>query len=102
MIDFIPQGWGGAPGNFGERIRRQIQHAFDRCGDVFQGTPYFTFLSREVEYKAISAIGSTQATLGNHEFDNGVDALAAALKLRTSILGFGRTTMCGAQRWKAR
>ncbi len=49
-------------------------------GDVLQGTPYFNFFKGEVEYKAMSAIGYDAGTLGNHEFDNGVDALAAALK----------------------
>lgn len=50
------------------------------AGDVMQGTPYFNFYRGEVEYKAMSAIGYDVGTLGNHEFDNGVDALAAALK----------------------
>src|SRR5687768_15498077 len=49
-------------------------------GDVMQGTPYFNIYRGEVEYKAMSAIGYDVGTLGNHEFDNGVDALAAALK----------------------
>jgi 5'-nucleotidase len=49
-------------------------------GDVFQGTPYFNFYKGEVEYKAMSEIGYDAGTLGNHEFDNGVDALAAAIK----------------------
>ena len=49
-------------------------------GDVLQGTPYFNFYKGEVEYKAMSAIGYDAGTLGNHEFDNGVEALAAALK----------------------
>jgi len=50
------------------------------AGDVLQGTPYFNFFKGEVEYKAMSAIGYDAGTLGNHEFDNGVEALAAALK----------------------
>ena len=50
------------------------------AGDVLQGTPYFNFYKGEVEYKAMSAIGYDVGTLGNHEFDTGVDALAAALK----------------------
>jgi 5'-nucleotidase len=50
------------------------------AGDVMQGTPYFNFYKGEVEYKAMSAIGYDVGTLGNHEFDNGVEALAAALK----------------------
>ena len=50
------------------------------AGDVLQGTPYFNFYKGEVEYKAMSAMGYDAGTLGNHEFDNGVEALAAALK----------------------
>ena len=50
------------------------------AGDVLQGTPYFNFFKGEVEYKAMSAIGYDVGTLGNHEFDNGIEALAAALK----------------------
>lgn len=50
------------------------------AGDVMQGTPYFNFYRGEVEYKAMSAIGYDVGTLGNHEFDNGVEPLAAALK----------------------
>jgi 5'-nucleotidase len=50
------------------------------AGDQFQGTPYFNFYRGEVEYKAMSMIGYDVVTLGNHEFDNGVDALAAAMK----------------------
>ncbi|HEX4900077.1 MAG TPA: metallophosphoesterase, partial [Pyrinomonadaceae bacterium] len=64
-----------------KRIRRQNPNTLlIDAGDVFQGTPYFNFYRGEVEYKAMSAIGYDVGTLGNHEFDNGVDALAAALK----------------------
>ena len=50
------------------------------AGDVFQGTPYFNFFKGEVEYKSMSLIGYDVVTLGNHDFDNGVEALAAAMK----------------------
>ncbi len=50
------------------------------AGDVFQGTPYFNFYKGEVEYKAMSLIGYDVGTLGNHDFDNGVHALAAAMR----------------------
>jgi 5'-nucleotidase len=49
-------------------------------GDVLQGTPYFNFYKGEVEYKAMSLIGYDAGTLGNHEFDNGVEPLAKALE----------------------
>lgn len=50
------------------------------AGDAFQGTPYFNLYKGEVEYKAMSAIGYDVGTLGNHDFDNGVEGLAAAMK----------------------
>ncbi len=50
------------------------------AGDSFQGTPYFNFYKGEVEFKAMSQIGYDVATLGNHEFDNGVAALTAAMR----------------------
>ena len=64
-----------------KRIRKENSNTLlVDAGDVLQGTPYFNFYKGEVEYKAMSAIGYDVGTLGNHEFDNGVDALAAALK----------------------
>src|SRR5436190_16074685 len=50
------------------------------AGDVLQGTPYFNFYKGEVEYKAMSLIGYDAGTIGNHEFDNGVESLAKALQ----------------------
>ena len=50
------------------------------AGDVLQGTPYFNFYKGEVEYKAMSMIGYDAGTIGNHEFDNGVEALAKAMQ----------------------
>src|SRR5437667_12650694 len=50
------------------------------AGDVLQGTPYFNFYKGEVEYKAMSLIGYDAGTIGNHEFDNGVEALAKAMQ----------------------
>jgi len=64
-----------------KRIRKENPNTLlIDAGDVLQGTPYFNFYRGEVEYKAMSAIGYDASTLGNHEFDNGVEALAAALK----------------------
>src|SRR5687768_17770195 len=64
-----------------KRVRRENPYTLlIDGGDVFQGTPYFNFYKGEVEYKAMSAIGYDVGTLGNHEFDNGVDALAAAMQ----------------------
>jgi 5'-nucleotidase len=67
-----------------KRIRRENPHTLlVDAGDAFQGTPYFNFYRGEVEYKTMSAIGYDVVTLGNHDFDNGVTALAAAMKFAT-------------------
>lgn len=50
------------------------------AGDAWQGTPYFNLYKGEVEFRAMSAIGYDAMTLGNHEFDNGVEPLADAIK----------------------
>ncbi len=64
-----------------KRIRKENPNTLlIDAGDVFQGTPYFNFYKGEVEYKAMSEIGYDAGTLGNHEFDNGVDALVAVTK----------------------
>ncbi|RMH51004.1 MAG: bifunctional metallophosphatase/5'-nucleotidase [Bacteroidetes bacterium] len=48
-------------------------------GDIFQGTPYFNLFKGEVEFRTMTAMGYDVATLGNHDFDNGVEGLAAML-----------------------
>src|SRR5437763_8021490 len=64
-----------------KRIRRENPNTLlVDAGDAFQGTPYFNFYRGEVEYKAMSAIGYDVVTLGNHDFDNGVEALAQAMR----------------------
>ena len=50
------------------------------AGDFCQGTPYFNFYHGRVEIGAMNRMGYDAATLGNHEFDNGLDTLAAVIK----------------------
>ena len=45
------------------------------AGDIFQGTPYFNFFGGEVEFKLMSKLKYDAATIGNHDFDNGIDGL---------------------------
>jgi 5'-nucleotidase len=49
------------------------------CGDIFQGTPYFNFYGGELEIKLMTMMGYDAATIGNHDFDNGLDGLFAQL-----------------------
>ena len=50
------------------------------AGDFSQGTPYFNFYHGRIEIDAMNRMGYDVATLGNHEFDYGVDTLAIVLK----------------------
>jgi len=45
------------------------------AGDIFQGTPYFNFYGGELEFKLMSMLKYDAATLGNHDFDNGISGL---------------------------
>ncbi|MBK9734144.1 MAG: metallophosphatase [Saprospiraceae bacterium] len=50
------------------------------AGDIFQGTPYFNFFGGELELKLMSELGYDAATIGNHDFDGGIDGLEHQLK----------------------
>jgi len=43
------------------------------AGDVFQGTPYFNYYGGELEFKIMSMMKYDLCTMGNHDFDNGID-----------------------------
>jgi len=49
------------------------------AGDVFQGTPYFNYYGGELEFKLMSMMQYDLATMGNHDFDNGIDGFYAQL-----------------------
>ena len=49
-------------------------------GDTFQGTPYFNFFGGELEFKLMSMMGYDASTMGNHDFDNGLQGFK---KVRT-------------------
>ena len=50
------------------------------AGDMFQGTPYFNYFNGELEIKLMSQMGYDVATLGNHDFDGGIENLRDQLK----------------------
>ena len=50
------------------------------AGDIFQGTPLYTKYHGEVEVHLLNMIGYDIFTIGNHEFDDGPQNLAARLK----------------------
>ena len=63
-----------------QRVRDANEHVLlVDSGDIFQGTPYFNFFGGELEFRVMTEMGYDAATLGNHDFDNGVDGLVAML-----------------------
>src|SRR5690606_32850919 len=49
------------------------------AGDVVQGTPYFNLFGGDLEYKLMSQMGYDVGTLGNHEFDNGLEGIKSRM-----------------------
>ena len=53
---------------------------FIHAGDAVQGTLFFSLYRGEVEYALMDTLGYDAIILGNHEFDNGMEELAAHYK----------------------
>ena len=49
-------------------------------GDFFQGSAYFTMFKGDVEVGLMNEMGIDAATIGNHEFDFGLENMAAVFK----------------------
>lgn len=63
-----------------DTIRREEENVLLLdAGDIFQGTPYFNYYGGELEFKLMSMMQYDIATLGNHDFDNGIDGFYAQL-----------------------
>jgi len=63
-----------------EQIRRDNANVLLLdAGDIFQGTPYFNYYGGELEFKLMSMMQYDLATMGNHDFDNGIDGFHAQL-----------------------
>jgi len=64
-----------------KQIRREEENVLLLdAGDVFQGTPYFNLFGGELEFKLMSEMGYDAITIGNHDFDNGIDGLVKQMK----------------------
>jgi 5'-nucleotidase len=63
-----------------EKVRQENPNTllFD-AGDIFQGTPYFNIYGGEIEFRLMSMLKYDAATIGNHDFDHGIDGLYAQL-----------------------
>lgn len=49
------------------------------AGDIFQGTPYFNIHGGELEFRLMSEMGYDAATMGNHDFDAGIEGFEKML-----------------------
>ncbi|MEN9399768.1 MAG: hypothetical protein RL632_869 [Bacteroidota bacterium] len=62
-----------------EKIRSEEDHVLLLdSGDIFQGTPYFNKYKGVLEMKCMTAMGYDAATMGNHDFDAGMDGFLKA------------------------
>lgn len=65
-----------------QKIRAEEKHVLLMdAGDIFQGTPYFNFFGGELEFKLMSEMGYDVATIGNHDFDAGIEGLVKQMPL---------------------
>lgn len=87
-IDPFPSDHSTFPGLGGMSARLQLIESIRRtekqvilldAGDIFQGTPYFNYYGGEPEFKLMSQMGYDAVTMGNHDFDNGLDGFLRVL-----------------------
>jgi 5'-nucleotidase len=62
-------------------VRSESEHVllFD-AGDIFQGTPYFNYFKAKLDFELMTMMGYDAVTIGNHEFDNGLEGILSQLK----------------------
>ena len=70
------------------------------AGDMFQGTPYYNYFKGELMLQLMSAAGYDAGTIGNHEFDDGLEGIlkslpAAKFPLINSNYDFSDTILAG-------
>lgn len=51
------------------------------CGDISQGTPYYNMFKGELEIKMMNLMGYDAMTIGNHEFDFGLENMARLFRM---------------------
>ena len=76
------------------------------AGDMFQGTPYYNYFKGELIMQLMSVVGYDAGTIGNHEFDDGLEGIldslpAAKFPIINSNYDFSNTILAGKfPRWK--
>jgi 5'-nucleotidase len=106
-IEPLPETDRTAPGKGGverrasfiEEVRKENKNVLLLdAGDFLQGTPYFNLFKGDVEVKAMNLMKYDAATLGNHEFDYGLEALEEVIRkadfpIITSNYDFSQTVL---------
>ena len=84
-----------------KRVKSENENTllFD-AGDMFQGTPYYNYFKGELMLQLMSAAGYDAGTIGNHEFDDGLEGIlkslpAAKFPLINSNYDFSETILAG-------
>ncbi len=86
-IDPFPENHAKYPGMGGvskrysiiEKIRQEEKNVLLLdSGDIFQGTPYFNAFHGILEMKLMSKMGYDASTMGNHDYDIGLDGFLKA------------------------
>jgi len=89
QLDSFAEGEGYDAGNGGilrrESLIREVRSKEPNVlvfesGDFVQGTPYFNLFKGDADMELMNFLKPDAVTLGNHEFDNGIEALASMLK----------------------
>lgn len=88
-IDPFPENHAKYPGKGGvarrfemiQKVRQEEENVLlIDAGDIFQGTPYFNKYGGVLEMKLMSELGYEAATMGNHDFDAGLDGFVKAVE----------------------
>ncbi|MDD2247049.1 MAG: metallophosphoesterase [Proteiniphilum sp.] len=108
-IEPLPESDRTAPGkggverraSFVEQVRKENNNVLLLdAGDFLQGTPYFNLFKGQVEIGAMNLMKYDAVTLGNHEFDYGLEILekvvrAASFPVVSSNYDFSQTSLAG-------
>jgi 5'-nucleotidase len=69
-----------------DAVRKEVDHVLLLdAGDVFQGTPYFNRFNGHLEMQVMQAMAYDAMTLGNHDFDIGIQGFQDAYKKNASF-----------------
>lgn len=69
-----------------DQVRQEVNHVLLLdAGDVFQGTPYFNRFNGHLEMKLMQTMGYDAMTMGNHDFDIGIQGFEEAYRQNASF-----------------